>query len=72
MPYVGWQTRLLPYLDQLELWQQTQNAFQAQAFFQRIPPHTVPRRPMPAFVCPADFRVQRPRALRGELGTAFL
>lgn len=57
MPHVSWLTRLLPYLDRLELWHETQRAFAQEKFFVKEPPHGHAALAIRAFVCPSDPRL---------------
>src|SRR5438105_2048177 len=38
-PLLGWQARLLPYIDQQPLWKATEQAFKQTKRFNRNPPH---------------------------------
>jgi prepilin-type N-terminal cleavage/methylation domain-containing protein/prepilin-type processing-associated H-X9-DG protein len=53
-PHLSWCARLLPFLEQDALWQQTVQAFAEARFFQRAPHRPILGRVMPAFVCPLD------------------
>lgn len=55
LPYVSWQTRLLPYLERDDLWKQTQQAFAKTPNFTESPPHPS-KMALPVFNCPADGR----------------
>jgi prepilin-type processing-associated H-X9-DG protein/prepilin-type N-terminal cleavage/methylation domain-containing protein len=55
-PFLSWLARLLPYLEQPALWQQTEDAFRQDRNF-LTPVHTVRSVVVPAFICPADPRV---------------
>jgi prepilin-type processing-associated H-X9-DG protein len=71
-PYMGWCTRLLPYLEQDALWQQAQKAFDKDKSFLNNPPHAGLATVLPSFACPADGRtsaVGRPR--NGDFTVAF-
>jgi prepilin-type N-terminal cleavage/methylation domain-containing protein/prepilin-type processing-associated H-X9-DG protein len=59
-PYVSWQARILPYVDQEALWQQSQQAYQSQKWPWASPPHPNGA-VVKLFRCPAD---------PGDLGTA--
>jgi prepilin-type processing-associated H-X9-DG protein len=66
-PFLGWQARLLPYLEQRELWDQTVAAFKQDPVFWNDPPHTGLATVVPAFLCPADDRVTSPATV-GSVG----
>lgn len=55
-PYMSWQTRLLPFIEQQNLWKQTQQAFEQDRWFEKVPPHVGFKTVMPLYVCPADPR----------------
>jgi prepilin-type N-terminal cleavage/methylation domain-containing protein/prepilin-type processing-associated H-X9-DG protein len=57
-PFMSWHARLLPYLEQQALWQQTLQAYQQERDFSADPPHLGFAWVMPLFACPSD-----PRAL---------
>jgi prepilin-type N-terminal cleavage/methylation domain-containing protein/prepilin-type processing-associated H-X9-DG protein len=64
--YMGWEPRILPYLEQEALWHQAQQAYAEYPypFYYNNPPHlmfTV----VPLFGCPADPRYGRPGNLDG-------
>jgi prepilin-type processing-associated H-X9-DG protein len=54
--YLNWHARLLPYLEQEQVWHQTVQAFQMKRPFTESPPHTARELPITVFVCPADGR----------------
>jgi prepilin-type N-terminal cleavage/methylation domain-containing protein/prepilin-type processing-associated H-X9-DG protein len=56
--FMSWLTRLLPYLDQPDLWTATQDAYQKSPspFPANNPPHVGLTTVVPTFVCPADPR----------------
>ncbi len=55
-PFLGWQARILPYLEQNELWNRTEAAFKVDRNFLHVPPHTAGLVRVPVFGCPADAR----------------
>lgn len=55
-PFLSWNARLLPFLEQSNLWQDTVQAFAQQRSFYLNPPHTGFSMDMPVFSCPADPR----------------
>lgn len=72
---LGWLPRLLPYIGQEALWQETVAAFRQDPWFGNIPPHTPGTIPIRLFGCPADSRVAdahivqgHPRGLTSYLG----
>jgi prepilin-type N-terminal cleavage/methylation domain-containing protein/prepilin-type processing-associated H-X9-DG protein len=54
-PFMSWNTRLLPFLEQVALWNQAQQAFAQDPDFSHDPPHLLGS-PVPAFACPAAVR----------------
>lgn len=67
-PFLGWQARMLPYLEQRDLWDRTVAAFQQSQVFWDIPPHTGLATVVPAFLCPADGRITAPAAVGHDRG----
>jgi prepilin-type processing-associated H-X9-DG protein len=61
-PRMTWLARLLPYVEQDQLWQATVAAYDATATPYRDPPHLGFGMPMPVFSCPADPRTLQPQA----------
>jgi prepilin-type N-terminal cleavage/methylation domain-containing protein/prepilin-type processing-associated H-X9-DG protein len=57
-PYLAWEARLLPYLEQDSLWQVTMQALRKQWVAFKNPPHVGISTIMRVFGCPADTRVQ--------------
>lgn len=55
-PYMGWMTRLLPYLENQPLWEESLRAFSAAKFFEDPPHRPILARPMSAFLCPLEDR----------------
>jgi len=55
---ISWLTRLLPYLDQIGLWETVAPAFAANPFPSRAPVHPGLSQPMPVFSCPSDVRTR--------------
>jgi type II secretory pathway pseudopilin PulG len=74
-PFMGWQARLLPYLEQQALWQQVQRDYRTNRFPFRPPLHQANQLTIELFGCPADPRVsavqtfnERPVSLTSYLG----
>lgn len=59
-PWMGWETRLLPFLEQAGLWKVTQAAFEDQPFFLYNPPHVGLGTVLPVFTCRSDPRTLDP------------
>lgn len=55
-PFMSWQARLLPFLEQQALWEQTLRAYKEEPFFQVNPPHIGYALVMPVFSCTSDPR----------------
>lgn len=53
-PYLSWQARLLPYVEQGALWERTEAAFKTGRPFTENPPHVGLATVLPAVACPAD------------------
>ena len=63
-PYLNWQSRLLPYLEQRAAWERAVSAFAETPDFTR-PSHPITTL-VPAFACPADGRLRRANTARGR------
>ncbi|HMP04022.1 MAG TPA: DUF1559 domain-containing protein [Gemmatales bacterium] len=72
MPHLGWQARLLPYLERNELWLETVNAFAVEKFFLHQPPHRGLGVQIKEFVCPSDPRLGPSLELPSYLGGMVL
>ena len=55
-PYLSWNARILPYLEQESLWRQIADAFHQDSNFLHVPPHTNRAVIVRIFACPADNR----------------
>lgn len=64
-PFMGWPTRLLPYLGQGDLWRQAEEAFRRDKIFWMEPHSQVRSTVVSTFSCPADGRTLEP-AVRGR------
>jgi prepilin-type N-terminal cleavage/methylation domain-containing protein/prepilin-type processing-associated H-X9-DG protein len=53
-PFMSWHARVLPFIEQNSLWQQTVSAYQADKAFWDNPPHVGFATKIPLFQCPAD------------------
>lgn len=58
-PFLGWQARILPFLEQNEVWNQIEAAYRADRDFLHIPPHSAGSVRISVFGCPADSRSRR-------------
>jgi prepilin-type N-terminal cleavage/methylation domain-containing protein/prepilin-type processing-associated H-X9-DG protein len=73
-PWLSWQARLLPYVEQQSLWKETERAFLKEQFFSRNPPHSGLVAQLPVFQCPSESRTfgttpeEKMIALTGYLG----
>jgi hypothetical protein len=65
-PYLSWNARILPYLEQDALWLDIQVAYSADRNFLNVPPHTRRSQIVLAFVCPADGRAFSPAPFPGQ------
>jgi prepilin-type N-terminal cleavage/methylation domain-containing protein len=59
-PHLSWCARLLPYLEQERLWDETNRAFQKDKNFLHNPPHTALSTVLPILLCPSESRSLRP------------
>jgi prepilin-type N-terminal cleavage/methylation domain-containing protein/prepilin-type processing-associated H-X9-DG protein len=64
-PHQSWLAKLLPYVEQQELWRLTQEAFQQDRYFANNPPHVGLDFVIPLFACPADSRASSAQESRG-------
>ncbi len=64
-PRTGWQLHLLPFLEQLPLWQTAEAAFKQDSNAYDNPPHTGMETPLRLFACPVDSRVSVTQFTRG-------
>jgi type II secretory pathway pseudopilin PulG len=55
-PLMTWQARLLPYIEQDALWEQTVAAYNQDRYYLKDPPHTGRRVAVTLFLCPSDTR----------------
>jgi len=55
-PFLGWNARVLPFLEQDVLWIDIESAFKQDPNFLNVPPHTLRARVVKAFTCPSDPR----------------
>ena len=55
--FLSWHARLLPYVEQAALWEQTVRDYAQQPMFWVPPRHVAGSFPMPSFVCPSDGRL---------------
>ncbi len=62
-PYMAWSTRILPYLEQPALWEQSVSAYGIQPAFNQSPhPIAVV---LPVYACPSDPRTGAPGSVSG-------
>lgn len=71
-PHLSWLARLLPYLGEQALWQETTRAFEKDKFFLNVPPHTAFSRQPAQFACPADPRLRGPQPIPSFSGGTML
>lgn len=64
MPYSGWPLSILPYLEQVALYQQSQAAYRAASLPFRNPPHVGLATPLALLACPSDARAPGPQTSR--------
>jgi prepilin-type processing-associated H-X9-DG protein len=68
-PLLNWEARLLPYVDQQSLWEQTQRAYAEDPTDIRDPPHVGLDTQVALFVCPADS-IQKSYGFTSYVGVA--
>jgi prepilin-type processing-associated H-X9-DG protein len=61
-PFLSWLARLLPHLEQADLWQQAERAFRQDANFLTAY-HGARATVVTSFICPSDDRITRPNSL---------
>ncbi|MFO0811468.1 MAG: DUF1559 domain-containing protein [Gemmataceae bacterium] len=61
LPYLAWPARLLPYLEQTQLWEQARRDYAARRTPFGETPHAGLATVVPAFLCPSDARVDTPQ-----------
>jgi len=66
-PFMGWQARLLPFIEQEALWRTTLEAFKHESHFFRNPPHVGHSTAIAIYGCPADERLSGPFELGRSL-----
>jgi prepilin-type processing-associated H-X9-DG protein len=59
-PSLSWLARLLPYIEQGQLWSQVESAFAQERRPFIVPPHTPRGVVVKSFICPSDDRIQVP------------
>ncbi len=64
-PHQSWLAKVLPYVEQQELWRLTQLAYQQEPYFIVNPPHIGLDFVVAVFTCPADSRVSSGQESRG-------
>jgi prepilin-type N-terminal cleavage/methylation domain-containing protein len=61
LAHTGWTTRILPFVEQTQLWLQTLAAFEDAPNFLDPPHYALTATVIPTFLCPSDGRVQQPQ-----------
>lgn len=64
-PFLSWCSRLLPFLEEENLWGEILRAYQEDRDFLHNPPHSALGIPMRHFACPSDARVWTAQAVQG-------
>lgn len=70
-PFMSWNTRLLPFLEQQSLWMRAEEAFAQDKNFLDNPPHTNLATVLPIFSCPADPQTANIMRLKSDRTVAF-
>jgi prepilin-type processing-associated H-X9-DG protein len=71
LPFLSWNARLLPFIEQNELWKDIQTAYALNPDFLSVPPHTHRKTVVRAFTCPASDRSGRSVKVQGGQEVAF-
>jgi prepilin-type processing-associated H-X9-DG protein len=71
LPFLSWNARLLPYLEQQALSDQIRSAYQADPDFRKVPPHVHRKTVVAVFSCPMDPRTSGSSTKMGSLQVAF-
>jgi len=64
-PHQSWLAKVLPFVEQQELWRLTQLAYQQEPYFGVNPPHLGLDYVVPVFTCPSDGRLSSAQDSRG-------
>jgi len=67
---MGWQVRLLPYIEQHAMLQTALAAFRSEPVFVWNPPHVGLSTVLPGYICPSDARLESPQT-SGDTDVAF-
>jgi prepilin-type N-terminal cleavage/methylation domain-containing protein/prepilin-type processing-associated H-X9-DG protein len=70
-PFVSWNARILPHLEQEQLWREIVQAYADDEDFRDIPPHVHRSTVVKTFSCPSDPRTLQPSTLLDPLKVAF-
>jgi len=70
-PFVSWNARILPFLEQEELWREVQHAFEQDRDFLHVPPHNHRATVVPVFSCPSDDRTLQSSTMLPGATVAF-
>lgn len=70
-PFMGWETRLLPFIEQSALWDQSRQAFARDPFFRDNPPHVGISTILRVYFCSSDARTQSPFDFGDGIRVAF-
>lgn len=70
-PFLSWNARVLPYLEQNDLWLEIQAAYRTNRIFLSVPPHVHRKTVIRSFVCPSDARSASPALLADGQIVAF-
>jgi len=64
-PYLSWHARILPFIEQGGLWQQTVAAYSQTKDFQQVPPHFGYATVVGLYGCPSDLRASTVGSVAG-------
>ena len=70
-PFMSWNTRILPFLEQESLWRDAVKAYEKDKNFLNNPPHSNRGLVVKAFVCPSDPRSLESKQMAGSGLSAF-
>jgi prepilin-type N-terminal cleavage/methylation domain-containing protein/prepilin-type processing-associated H-X9-DG protein len=71
LAFLSWHGRVLPFIEQQNLWQMTQQAFATEPGFWINPPHIGFATVLPVYICPSDPQTAMPQRTPLGLMAAF-
>lgn len=71
-PFLGWTARILPYLEQEQLWREIQRSFRQDKNFLHRPPHLHVSTVIKVYACPSVPEAQQPHPQHNVAFTSYL